>query len=88
MEHVAARTGETTDDHKSADLDVAIAARLALLDARFGAVFAGDGGAVARQAIAEAISRDEQLRRVPLVNADEPVGSFVPIRSSNRGDAG
>lgn len=87
MEHVAARTGESTD-HDPADQDAAVAARLALLEARFGAAFADGGLAIARQAIASAVMRDEQLRRVPLANADEPVGSFVPHRAIDPGGAG
>jgi hypothetical protein len=86
MEHVAARKSEPTDQER-ADREVAIAARLALLEARFGTAFADDGAKVARGAIAEAVQRDEQLRRVELVNADEPVGQFVPYRPVSRGVA-
>lgn len=60
-----------------------VEARLALLDARFGATFGG-GLAVARKAIEDAVARDERLRKVPLGNADEPVGPFVPYRLDGR----
>jgi hypothetical protein len=86
MEHVAARNEESADRGPT-DQDPAVAARQALLDARFGPAFADGGHAVARPVIAGAVARDEQLRRVPLANADEPVGSFVPHRSTDRGSA-
>lgn len=84
MEHVAARTSESVD-HGPTEQDAAVAARLTLLEARFGAAFADGAAAIARPAITGAVTRDEQLRRVPLANADEPVGSFVPYRSADRG---
>lgn len=87
MQHVAARTAEPTD-HDPTDQNAAVTARLALLDARFGAAFADGGITTARQAIVGAVTRDEQLRSVPLANADEPVGSFVPHRATDAGGAG
>jgi hypothetical protein len=63
-----------------------VAARLALLQARYGEVFSSEGEAVARAAIEGAVARDARLRRVRLGNADEPVGPFAPARGRREGD--
>ncbi len=83
MEHTAARSGDAGDT--AAIHEAIVAARLAMLEARFGAAFAGEGMAIARRAIAEAVDRERRIRQVPLGNADEPVGSFVPFRADDGG---
>ena len=86
MEHVAARSNVLTDQEE-ADQHAVIVTRMALLQARFGSAFGDDGLAIARGAIEASVKRAAQLRRVPLRNADEPAGGFVPVRASDSGDS-
>ena len=82
MEHVAARAGETG---KTVGDEAVVAARLATLQTCFGAAFGEEGLPVAREAIVGGVNRDHILRQVPLGNADEPIGSFVPVRDKSEG---
>lgn len=84
MEHVAARGNDLTD-REEADRQAEIVTRLAMLHARFGDAFTGEGLTIARGAIEAALKREAQLRRVSLRNADEPVGVFVPFRGPRPG---
>ncbi len=84
MENEAARTG-LTDESSASRHNATVDAQLALLRARYGAAFSGDDLGIARASISMATKRAARIRQVPLANADEPVGTFVPYRGDDRG---
>ena len=85
MEPEAAAVGDLAEQGSDPLLKAAkadVEARLALLRARYGSAFGGDGATV-RRAVEGAVVRDARLRKIRLGNADEPVGAFVPFRAAS-----
>ena len=60
-----------------------VAARLDALNARLGDRLRGEDAAAVRRNLARDLAHAEQLRRVPLANADEPDPVFAPFRGGD-----